>query len=85
MEKQSAKYNLCRAIAIIEDIQLMVTNNDMRLQPFICYGMKRAELAPLDADADSERGPCEEVLRAVIVHPHRALNECRSLCRRCSR
>eukprot|EP01043_Picozoa_sp_COSAG02_P009111 COSAG02_NODE_304_length_25204_cov_11.025095_17_plen_1285_part_00 len=39
VEKQSAKYNLCRAVAIIADIKLMEKNNDMRLRAFICYGM----------------------------------------------
>jgi hypothetical protein len=39
VEKQSAKYNLCRAVAIIADIKLMEQNNDMRLRAFICYGM----------------------------------------------
>ena len=39
VEKQSAKYNLCRAVAIIADIKLMEKNNDMRLRSFICYGL----------------------------------------------
>ena len=39
VEKQSAKYNLCRAVAIIADIKLMEKNNDMRLRAFICYGL----------------------------------------------
>ena len=39
VEKQSAKYNLCRAVAIISDIKLMEKNNDMRLRAFICYGL----------------------------------------------
>ena len=38
-EKQGAKYNLCRAVAIIADIKLMAKNNDMRLRSFICYGL----------------------------------------------
>jgi hypothetical protein len=39
VEKQSAKYNLCRAVAIIADIKLMEKKNDMRVRAFICYGM----------------------------------------------
>jgi hypothetical protein len=39
VEKQSAKYNLCRAVAIIADIKLMEKNNDMRLRSFVCYGL----------------------------------------------
>ena len=39
VEKQSAKYNLCRAVAIIADIKLMEKNNDMRLRAFVCYGL----------------------------------------------
>jgi hypothetical protein len=39
VEKQSVKYNLCRAVAIIADIKLMEKNDDMRLRAFICYGL----------------------------------------------
>ena len=39
VEKQSARYNLCRAVAIIADIKLMERDNDMRLRAFICYGL----------------------------------------------
>ena len=39
VEKQSAKYNLCRAVAIIADIKLMEKNNDMRLRHWVGYGM----------------------------------------------
>jgi hypothetical protein len=39
VEKQSVKYNLCRAVAIINHIKLMGKNDDMRLRAFICYGL----------------------------------------------